>query len=58
MAAEQHQKPSQRRTERDDGAERNRLEKALEIGPEDTLPASDAGCCRSARANSVTIGMT
>jgi len=42
MAAEQHQKPSQRRTERDDGAERNRLEKALEIGLEDTFPASDA----------------
>ncbi len=38
MAAEQHQKPSQRRTERDDGAERNRLEKALEIGLEDTFP--------------------
>jgi hypothetical protein len=42
MTAEQHQKPSQRRTERDDGAERNRLEKALEIGLEDTFPASDA----------------
>ena len=42
MAAEQHQKPSQRRMERDGGAERNRLEKALEIGLEDTFPASDA----------------
>jgi hypothetical protein len=40
MAAEQHQKRS-RRTERDD-AERNRLEKVLEIGLEDTFPASDA----------------
>jgi hypothetical protein len=42
MTAERHQKPSQRRTERDDNAERNRLEKALEIGLEDTFPASDA----------------
>ena len=42
MTAEQHQKASQRRTERDDGAERNRLEEALEIGLEDTFPASDA----------------
>jgi hypothetical protein len=42
MAAERHQKPSQCRTERDDDAERNRLEKALEIGLEDTFPASDA----------------
>jgi hypothetical protein len=41
MAAEQHQKRSPR-TERDDDAERNRLEKALEIGLEDTFPASDA----------------
>ena len=49
MAAEQHQKPSQRRTERDDGAERNRLEKALEIGLEDTFPASDAAAAFSPR---------
>jgi hypothetical protein len=42
MTAERHQKPSRRRTERDDDAERNRLEKALEIGLEDTFPASDA----------------
>jgi len=42
MAAERHQRPSRRRTERDDEAERNRLEKALEIGLEDTFPASDA----------------
>src|SRR5712691_5273387 len=42
MAAERHQRPSRRRTERDDDAERNRLEKALEIGLEDTFPASDA----------------
>jgi hypothetical protein len=42
MTAEQHHKPSQRRTERDDDAERTRLEKALEIGLEDTFPASDA----------------
>ena len=41
-AAERHQRPSRRRTERDDDAERNRLEKALEIGLEDTFPASDA----------------
>jgi hypothetical protein len=41
MAAEENQKRS-RRTERDDDAERNRLEKALEIGLEDTFPASDA----------------
>ena len=51
MTAEQHQKPSRRRTERDDDAERNRLEKALEIGLEDTFPASDAVAGRSARAN-------
>jgi len=42
MTAERHRKSSQRRTERDDDAERNRLEKALEIGLEDTFPASDA----------------
>src|SRR5260370_36249690 len=42
MAAERHQKPSRRRTERDDDAERKRLENALEIGLEDTFPASDA----------------
>jgi hypothetical protein len=35
---------------------RNRLEKALEIGLEDSFPASDA--LLSARANSVTVGMT
>ena len=42
MTAERHQKPNRRRPERDDDAERNRLEKALEIGLEDTFPASDA----------------
>ena len=42
MAAEQHQKPSPRRPRRDDDVERDRLEKALEIGLEDTFPASDA----------------
>jgi hypothetical protein len=42
MTTEPHGKPGQRRTERDDSAERNRLEKALEIGLEDTFPASDA----------------
>jgi hypothetical protein len=41
MTAERYQKSSRRRTERDDD-ERNRLEKALEIGLEDTFPASDA----------------
>jgi len=42
MTAGRHQKPSRRRPERDDDAERDRLEKALEIGLEDTFPASDA----------------
>jgi hypothetical protein len=47
MTTEPHGKPGQRRTERDDSAERDRLEKdrlekALEIGLEDTFPASDA----------------
>jgi hypothetical protein len=42
MTAEQHRRASQRQTKRDDDAERNRLEKALEIGLEDTFPASDA----------------
>ena len=44
MTIEQHRKLklSKRRTERNDSAERNRLEKALEIGLEDTFPASDA----------------
>jgi hypothetical protein len=42
MSAEQRQKFSKRRAERHDSAERSRLEKALEIGLEDTFPASDA----------------
>jgi hypothetical protein len=42
MTPEHHRKRSQRRTGRDDKVERNRLEKALEIGLEDTFPASDA----------------
>jgi hypothetical protein len=42
MTAKLRGKLSKRRTERDDSAERNRLEKALEIGLEDTFPASDA----------------
>ncbi len=42
MTIKQHGKRSQRRTERDDDLERDRLEKALEIGLEDTFPASDA----------------
>jgi hypothetical protein len=42
MTTEPHGKLGQRRTERDDGAERDRLEMALEIGLEDTFPASDA----------------
>src|SRR5262245_35783430 len=40
-AYERYQKSSRRRTELDDD-ERTRLEKALEIGLEDTFPASDA----------------
>jgi hypothetical protein len=42
MTAQPRRKPGKRRTERDDSTERNRLEKALEIGLEDTFPASDA----------------
>jgi hypothetical protein len=42
MTAQPHRRRSKRRTERDDSAERDRLEKALEIGLEDTFPASDA----------------
>ena len=42
MTTEQHGKPSQRRQKRDDDPERDRLEKALEIGLQDTFPASDA----------------
>src|SRR6266702_4096098 len=38
MTAEQHRRASQRQTKRVDDAERNRLEKALEIGLEDTFP--------------------
>jgi hypothetical protein len=41
MITEPHGKSGQRRTERHD-SERDRLEKALEIGLEDTFPASDA----------------
>jgi hypothetical protein len=42
MTTKQHGKRSQRRTARDDDPERDRLEKALEIGLEETFPASDA----------------
>jgi hypothetical protein len=42
MTAEQRRKLSKRLAERDDSAERTRLEQALEIGLEDTFPASDA----------------
>jgi hypothetical protein len=42
MTAEPRRKPGKRRTARDDSTERSRLEKALEIGLEDTFPASDA----------------
>jgi hypothetical protein len=39
---ERHGRPSRRGTGRDDKLQRDRLEKALEIGLEDTFPASDA----------------
>jgi hypothetical protein len=42
MTAEQRPKLSKRRAQGDNRAERNRLEEALEIGLEDTFPASDA----------------
>jgi len=42
MTTERHGNPTQRRAECDGDSERDRLEKALQIGLEDTFPASDA----------------